>query len=165
MKLAASLSYPAPPSTVLAMLLDREFQELVCVRTGATSHQVAISETSEGGRVITTTRVLPADGLPDFVRSFAGPHLTVRRTDTWQEQIENGVSGHTLVEILGTPVRFTGQLSLIATELGTREELTGELKAAVPLLGKKIEQAAAVPVERAIAEEGRVGQEWLAERG
>ncbi|MGL5828876.1 MAG: DUF2505 domain-containing protein, partial [Angustibacter sp.] len=127
MNLTASITYAAPPSAVLAMLLTEEFQARVCERTGATSHEVSVIGTAEAGSVITATRVIPATDLPDFVRSFAGPQLTVRRVDTWGPLTGTDVEGDTVVEILGTPVRFTGRLSLRATSEGAREELSGEL--------------------------------------
>ncbi len=164
MRLATSIAYLAGPADVLAMLLTEEFQHQVCQQTGASSHEVSISGSAVSGSVISTTRTLPADQLPDFVRSFAGGHLTVRRVDTWDPITTSGTRGRIVVEILGTPVRFSGDLSLLATGTGTTEEVQGELKASVPLLGRKIEQAAKVPIELAIAKEHQVGQAWLAAR-
>jgi hypothetical protein len=161
MDFSASLEFRANPIAVFAMLLERDFHEQVCRATGAISHEVDIAQT-EAGCVVTTQRVLPATELPDFVRSFVGPTLTVRRIDTWLAATADGQrDGHTIVDIVSAPVKLTGRLALTIDGQGTRESVRGELKASVPFIGGKVERAAYQPIQAAIAAEQTVGTSWL----
>jgi hypothetical protein len=63
--------------------------------------------------------------------------------------------------VAGVPIALMGTLSLAADGPGSVELLDSELKARVPLIGGKIEKAAAPPIENAIAIEHRTAQEWL----
>jgi hypothetical protein len=167
-ELTVTIEYAATPQEVFAMLIDRAFQDEVCLATGALRHTVSIEASGDGTR-ITTERTLPSDQLPDFVRRFAGDTLTVRRVDDWRPADGGGAgaggrNGTVVVEITGAPVRLTGRVSLAATGAITREQVTGDLKAAVPLIGGKVERAAEAPIRAAIAKEHEIGARWLADR-
>lgn len=161
MKFRADLSYAADPDRVFAMLLDPAFHEKVCLATGALDHSVDV-EPADGGATITTTRTLPAEGLPDFVRTFVGETLDVMRVDHWGPPDGEGIRrGTIVVEIQGTPVRLTGTVTMRAGGPGTVEEVDGDLKAAVPLVGGKIERAAEPAMRAAVSKEQEVGGAWL----
>lgn len=162
MKLTAEMQYAATPEQVYAMLVDPQFYEQVCAATGALEHSVDIEEAG-GGVTITSTRKLPADELPDFIRTFVGATLDVLRVDHWGPAAPDGSrEGTVVVEIVGTPVRLRGTAVLMADAGVTRERITGDLHASVPLLGGKIERASEPAVRAAIAKEQEIGDRWLA---
>ena len=165
MKFSADISYTAPPEKVYAMLIDPAFQEKVCLATGALDHSVDVEPahtSGDGGATITTTRKLPAQGLPDFVRTFVGETLDVMRVDHWgPPEADGSRRGTIVVEIQGTPVRLSGTVEMAPSGSGTLEHVLGDLKAAVPLLGGKIERAAEPAVRGAVAKEQEIGDEWL----
>lgn len=161
MKFRADISYAAEPGRVFSMLLDPAFQEKVCLATGALDHSVDV-QPAAGGATITTTRKLPADGLPDFVRTFVGQTLDVLRVDHWGPLEDDGSRrGTIVVEIQGTPVRLSGTLVMRAQGTGTVEDVEGDLKASVPLVGAKIERAAEPAIRAAVSKEQEIGGEWL----
>ncbi|MGL5857130.1 MAG: DUF2505 domain-containing protein [Angustibacter sp.] len=163
MHFTAAIEYRANVEQVFAMITDQSFQEEVCRRTGALEHTVQISQDHDGGVSITTVRVLPSDPLPDFARRFVGDTLSVRRVDTWGAPSVDGTRrGDLLVEITGAPVRLIGGVALTTDGELTRVGVTGDLKASVPLVGGKIEQATERPIRMAIAKEQEVGKSWLA---
>ena len=165
MKFRADIRYAAAPDRVYAMLLDPAFHEKVCLATGALDHSVDVEPAGgdgAAGATITTTRKLPAQGLPDFVRTFVGETLDVLRVDHWGPLEDDGTRrGTIMVEIHGTPVRLTGTIVMRPDGSGTVEDVEGDLKAAVPLLGGKIERAAEPAVRAAVSVEQGVGEEWL----
>ncbi len=55
-----------------------------------------------------------------------------------------------------------GQMKLTAAGPGTVAEMTGELKVAIPLLGRKLEQASAPAVLAGFKTQQKVGNDWLA---
>lgn len=164
-RITAELAYDAAPDTVFAMICDDAFQERKCLATGAVEHAVEIKEREDGGAVVITHRTLPADGLPDFFRSFIGRTLRVSQTDRWARPAPDGArEGTAAVEIAGAPIRFTATLRLEPRGSGSRQSMDGDLKASVPLIGGKIEQAAEQAIRAAIRAEQRTSAAWLGEK-
>ena len=162
MKIARTIEYAATPEEVFAVLADTSFQEAKCAATAAISHQASV-EAAGDQTVIRTERVLPADGLPDFAKSMVGNTLKVVETQTWSSAGPDGSrTGTVEMSVPGAPITLRGKLSLAPGGTGTVEKLDADLKASIPLVGGKIEKAAAGPIEEAITIEGTTAQEWLA---
>lgn len=161
MKLTKSAEYHASPEEVFAVLSDPKFQTAKCAATAALEHEASVS--ASGDRtVITTERVLPSDGLPDFARSMVGKTLTVRETQDWGPAADNGARDGTVdMEVSGVPLSLRGTLRLEPGGQGTLQHIDAELKAKVPLIGGKMEKAAAPPIQQAIDIEVRTAHEWL----
>ena len=165
MRLSAEIRYDADPATVFAMLLDPDFQERKCAATGAIDHEVEIEEYDDGGAAIRTSRTMPTDNVPDFVRTFVGQTLIVVQVDDWQAAGPDGSrEGTTVVEIKGAPVRLAAALTLHPDGGGSREGIDGDLKAGVPIVGGRIEKAVEPALQAAIRVEQREGRAWLAAR-
>jgi hypothetical protein len=161
MKISAIIDYAATPEAVFAMLVDEEFQNQKCAATGSLHHTVSIVA-RDGRTVIVSTRDMPADDFPPFVRSMVGDTLPVTETQEWGPPETKGARHGTLtVEITGAPVGLEGTLSLALGGLGCLETIEGDLTARIPLFGNKVEQAAAPAVRGAIRVESRTGKAWL----
>jgi hypothetical protein len=162
-RLTADIRYDAEPDAVFAMLCEPGFQEKRCVATGALSHEVSIEEYDDGSVTVTAHRTMPTDAVPDFVRTFVGQTLVVSEIQDWHAPDTDGARDGTLVlEIKGAPVRMTGTLRLTADGPGTLETIDCDLKAAVPLVGGKIEKSVEPAIRAAIRVEEREGRDWLA---
>jgi Protein of unknown function (DUF2505) len=158
----ADMHYAAAPDRAFAVLANPAFQDEKCVQTGALAHEVSI--TTPGDRtVIDTRRSMPMDSLPDFARSFLGGRLEVHETQDWGPAGGDGSrNGRLTVEISGTPMRLGGTLALRPTADGSTVTIRSQLKANLPFIGGKAEEAAAGPIRAAIAKEEQLGGEWLA---
>jgi hypothetical protein len=165
MKISETISYVAAPDAVFAMVTDPHFQERKCVEAGALRHEAAVSPTGDGARVV-TRRDLPTDGLPDFAKSVVGGTLSITETYEWSGAAPDASRKGTLtVEVAGAPVAMRSDVRLSPTGAGTTISIEGDLKASIPLLGRRIEKAAEPAVVNAIRSEQRTGRAWLAERG
>ena len=163
MRLSAEIRYDAEPAAVFAMLVDPDFQERKCAATGALDHEVEIEEYGDGSAGIRTSRTMPTDQVPDFVRTFVGQTLNVVQVDDWQPAATDGSrDGTAVVEIKGAPVRLAAGMTLRPDGGGTRQTIDGDLKASVPLLGGRIEKAIEPALQAAIRVEQREGRVWLA---
>lgn len=161
MQIADSIEYAAPVEDVFTMLTAEEFQTNKCRATGALNHHVAIEHNGTSA-VIVTKRTLPTAKFPEFVRGLVGETLLVIQRDTWQPADPAGNRAGTIaVEVEGTPIRLQGTLRLTATADGCREDIVGDMRCAIPLIGSRIEKAALPAVGSAIEAERRVGREWL----
>ena len=161
MKIAKTIEYAASPEEVFAVLSDVKFQEAKCAATAAVKHSAQVRTVGDH-TVITTERILPSDGLPDFARSMVGNTLTVTETQDWGPAAAGGGRRGTVeMAVTGAPIALQGTLMLAPGQDGSVETLEAELKARVPLIGGKIEKAAAPPIEEAIDIEARTAAEWL----
>ncbi|QGN56748.1 DUF2505 domain-containing protein [Nostocoides sp. HKS02] len=161
MKIATTVEYAATPDEVFAVLSDAKFQEAKCAATAAVRHSATVKVVGDR-TVITTERELPSDGLPDFAKSMVGDALKVTETQDWGPASDDGTRQGTVeMGVAGAPISLKGTLSLQPGGAGTVEALDAELKARVPLIGGKMEKAAAPPIEEAIAIEHQTAVEWL----
>lgn len=154
MNIEARAEYPADPAAVYTMLTDQQFLEQVCERTHARDHQVTID-----GNTVTTRRTLPA---PDQARPFTGETLTVVEEVAWADAQADGSRSATVsMTVPGQPVTFNGQYRLAGDGGRTAMTLSGELKVNVPMLGKKLEQAAEPAVLHGFRAQEQVATDWL----
>jgi len=161
MKIAKSIEYAATPEEVFAVLSDAKFQEAKCAATAAIRHSASVKTVGDR-TVFTTERILPSSGLPDFAKSMVGDTLKVSETQDWGPASDDGSRQGTVeMGVAGVPIVLNGTLSLAPGGAGTVETIDAELKAKVPLIGGKIEKAAAPPIEEAIDIEARTAHEWL----
>ncbi|HEX6758435.1 MAG TPA: DUF2505 domain-containing protein, partial [Propionibacteriaceae bacterium] len=64
--------------------------------------------------------------------------------------------------VLGQPVNFRGKLEISPGGRGSVVDISGELKVAIPLLGRKLEESAAPAVMAGYKTQQEVGDRWLA---
>ncbi|MCE0534836.1 DUF2505 domain-containing protein [Kineosporia rhizophila] len=164
MRVSADMHYRADPARVFAMLTNQEFQERKVGRISKGAWDVRVQREGDTA-VIVSHRTLPPEVVPDAFRAMISTTITITQTEKWGPAAPDGSrSGSIDVELSGVPVRLTGALSLApAPDGGCREQVTGELKAKIPLFGGKVEKAAEPAVRAAIDAEGRIGEQWLAE--
>jgi hypothetical protein len=164
MKISAIIDYSATPDEVFAMLIDEDFQNRKCVATGATSHTVDITA-SQDRTIIVCHRSMPADEFPSFVKSMIGESLSVTETQDWGPPGHDGDrEGKLTVAMGGAPIQLDGSISLAQGGHGSLETIEADLKARIPMIGNKIEQAAAPAIQSAIRVESETGEAWLATR-
>ena len=154
MDISTHLDFAAEPDAVFAMMTDQAFLEEVCVASESISYDAAVS-----GSTTKTSRTLPA---PESAARFTGAELTVNDQIDWGGAGAAGARTAILtMTVLGQPVTLKGRLQLAPGGRGTIVDLTGELKVAIPLVGKKLEQAAAPAVLAGFRTQQRVGDRWL----
>lgn len=162
MRIHETVEHGATPQQVFEMICSPDYQELRCVRGGALEHEVAI-EVEEDARTIVTRRRLATEGFPDFVRRFVGDSVDVVETQVWPlaPDEDGGHAASLHLEIPRTPISLTGSVVLAPSGTGTEHRVEGDLRANVPFIGSKIEQAVAPIIGKSVRLEGRLSQEWF----
>ena len=154
MDVSTGLDFAGTPQDVYAMMTDQGYLERVCVASESLSYDASVN-----GSSTRTSRTLPS---PDSAARFTGPQLTVVEEVQWGQAGADGArTGALTMTVLGQPVRLTGQLQLGPGGRGTTVDLTGELKVAIPLLGRKLEESSAPAVLAGFRTQQRVGDRWL----
>jgi hypothetical protein len=155
MNISSHLDFAAEPSDVFAMMTDQKYLEEVCGASGSLSYSVSVE-----GSITRTSRTLLA---PDSAARFTGPQLTVNDEIVWGDPSSDGSRSATVtMTVLGQPVTFKGNQQLTAGGRGSVVDVTGELKVAIPLLGRKLEESAAPAVMAGYRTQQEVGDRWLA---
>lgn len=166
MKIDRSWTYPASAADSYTMICDESFQQRKADATSTDGGRVEIAENGDGGHVITVQRVLPTDDFPENIRAMVGKTITVVETQNWGAAGEDGSRVADLaVDVKGTPASMKGKVTLAAAgDAESRVEVVGDLKGGIPIIGGKIEKAAAPSFFAALEAEERIGNEYLAQR-
>jgi uncharacterized protein YndB with AHSA1/START domain len=155
MDITTGLDFAAPPADVYAMMTDQAYLEEVCVASESISYDASVN-----GSTTRSSRTLRS---PESAARFTGPQLTVVEEVQWGEAAADGArTGALTMTVLGQPVRLNGRLQLGPGGRGTTVDLTGELKVAIPLLGRKLEESSAPAILAGFRTQQRVGDRWLA---
>lgn len=161
MKIEEMWVYPASGDAVYAMIVDPFFQESKCAATNAVDYSVGI-EPEKGAHTVTSRRTLSTASFPSQFKSMVGHTLEIVETQAWATPgSDGGRVADLTVEIKGLPVGLTGTLTAAPSGNQTQMTLAGDLKARVPFIGAKIEQAAAPAIIAAIRSEASTGRKYL----
>ena len=161
MDLHAEQRFPATPDEVAMMLADEEFVQRWCKATHAATVTVAVDGQPPGPFTVTSTRAYPTDSFPSVARRFVGDALEIAQTDRWSAVGDGTWAGESDVNTTGAPARMKARLTLVPDGDMTRQVIDGELKAAIPFIGAKVESLMYDAITGALAVMERVGRDWL----
>jgi hypothetical protein len=153
-------SFAADPATVMAMLRDPEYVREKGERTGAHDITVEVTDTADGGVVITSSRSMPAE-VPAYAAAFVGDTITVTEVQTWTPPSNDGSTTAIVTVAFNSPIAYRGTITLAGGPTGSVARNSGRFKASVPFVGGKVERVAAEQTQRYLAKEVTVGAEWL----
>lgn len=152
--ISSTIEFAADPDRVYAMMTDRQFLEDVCEASEASAYDVSVT-----GPKTTTHRTLRA---PASAAKFTGPDLNVVEEISWgPDEGDGSRTGAMKLGIPGQPVTLQASLALGPGGVGTRVELTGQLKVNIPFLGRKLEESAAPAILAGFRVQQKVGNHWL----
>lgn len=161
MKLTVQHAFSGSVEQIFASHIDADVREEACRQSGALSFQVRVTPATDGSARVEVERVMPAT-VPDYVRKFVGDSITVRQTEDWSAPTGDGDRRAEIrLSIQGQPATMTGTAQLSPDGTGCLEQVVGDVKVAIPLLGRKIEPEIVKVIEAALRIEQRVAEEWL----
>ncbi len=163
MKIVRTIEFAATPDVVFTMVIDEDFQRRKCIATGSVGHEVELE--SMDPPTMVAARTMPTTSFPSFVASMVGPTVRVEEVYVWSGAASNGSRDANLKVTVGAlPVAMAGLVSLRPGGAGTTMTFDCEITARIPLIGDKVEQAAAPAILGAIRYEHETGLAWLGER-
>src|SRR6476620_2068382 len=155
MKITAKISYPAgtTPDQVYAMATDPKVRSEVCELTHALDYDVKVDEHDDDTSSVVVSRTMPAD-VPDFIKKMIGDKVDVVQTEEWGQPGEGGQrTADVVVQIKGQPAKMVGSASILETGGALEMRIEGDLKVAIPFIGKKVEPEIAKGIYAAIKRE------------
>jgi hypothetical protein len=160
-KLTVRHAFSGSVEQIFASHIDQDVREEACRQSGALSFQVRVRPAADGSARVEVERVMPAT-VPDYVRKFVGDSITVRQVEDWSAPDGRGARRAEIrLSIQGQPASMTGTMQLTPDGDGCVEQVTGDVKVAIPLLGRKIEPEIVKVIEAALRIEQRVAEEWV----
>lgn len=164
MKIELNHQIDAPLETVMMLLANVDFACARAKASGAQDADAVLDTRDDGGFTISIRRTMPAESIPAEMRSLVGGSLDVKYTEAW-EQAEAATErrGTFALEILGAPGRVAGDMVVTAAGASSRIDVTGEVRAPVPLFGPMIEKAIADAVAAGLEKEFAIADEWAAQ--
>jgi hypothetical protein len=165
MKMRLETTSPATVEQTFASRVEQSVRERACQESGALSFQVAIEQTPDGGARVQVQRVM-APQVPDFIRRFVGDSISISQVEQWSPPGPTGArTAMVNVTVKGQPATMSGSMVLSPAPGGSTELVTGEVKVAIPFLGRQIEPEIVKVIEAALRIEQRVGQDWVRQNG
>lgn len=155
-RITHDLTYDAPATAVLDMLLDPAFRERVAEATGCLRSSVDISRDGDGAEV-TFEQVQPAQGIPSFARKLVGDEITIVQRETWTSPTHADVH----VTIPGKPGEMEGTATLSESGGVTTERVELTINVRIPLVAGKIEGLVADMLREALEAENVAGRAYL----
>lgn len=159
MKLTVESASPATAEQIYASHIQQSVREEACRQSGALSYEVLITPTTRGGTEVLVDRVMAPD-VPDFIRNFVGESIGIRQVELWSAPDAQGTRRATIrLTIKNQPAGMTGEAILTTVGSGSKLVVTGDVKVAIPLFGRKVEPQIVKVIESALRIEQRVDNE------
>ncbi|MDR1799884.1 MAG: DUF2505 domain-containing protein [Bifidobacteriaceae bacterium] len=151
MRISARYAYPAPPAEVANLFASKGFALRAAEASQAMASEAMVAGSAAGGFTVTVRRTMAADQLPARVRGLLPGGLEIRQAVAWEPPEPDGSRVASVAgEIPGAPVHMAGTAELTPTAQGSQMDFQADVKAAVPLLGHSIEEAAVPAIKRVL---------------
>ncbi len=161
MELIVENRYAATVQQAFFTHVTESVRDEACRRSGAKSWQVTVTPAGDGGATVRVERTM-SPKLPDSIARFIGDSVTIRQEEHWSGPAADGSRTATVkLDIKGQPASMSGRAVLSPDGTGSKEVVTGEVKVAVPIIGRRFEPDIANVIEAALRIEQQVGDEWV----
>ncbi len=161
-KISAEMEYNASCKDVFAMYSDTGFLAVKVSGTGGSDPTISVEKVGSDV-VVDVSRTLPAQ-VPSVAKKFLGDTVVIDEKQQWSPADDKGArTASVKVTFQGAPASADGRLSLEPSADGSVCRVELEVRSTVPLVGGKIEEIIVEQLERAVRQETKLGNQWLAE--
>lgn len=161
MRISRTAPLPAGVEEVFAIIATTEHQRAKIAAAGAEG-TASVTEQVGGFTAVHAERVLPTRGMPGPVAAMVGDTLQVTEQQTWRPAAADGSRTADLeITVGGVPVTLRGHVVLAPAAAGSTMSVDADLRCSIPLMGRKIEEAARTPIEQSMDSEVRLLTERL----
>jgi len=162
MELSVHHDSPASVEQMFTAHLTQEVREEACRQSGATAYTVTITPRADGGATVAVDRTMPAR-VPDFIRRIVGDYIEIIQVEEWAAAGPDGVRRADIrLTIKNQPASMHGAAVLKPSASGSSELVTGMVKVAIPIIGRKIEPEIVKVVMAGLRLEQQVTSDWAA---
>lgn len=149
MKVTANHAYDANVDTVFALFSEPSFYERKFAAIGARNIEI-LEFSADGPNVkFKIRRDMPANA-PAMIKSIIGEWSTLTQSEDWGGEPGDEYWNEFSIDAQGTPVTINGSMMLRADGDGCVNEVELDIRCAIPLLGRKVEQFVAEDAQRSL---------------
>jgi hypothetical protein len=160
MKLIETVRSEVSARDAFRALCQSSVREQACRESGALNWAVQIEPRADGGVRVQIDRAMPPE-VPDFAKRLVGSEIKVRQIEEWGPADGDGArTARVAIDIIGQPASMRGSASLRPEGSGAVETVEGEVKVAVPIIGRRFEPEIARVISAAVQLEMRLASEW-----
>lgn len=162
MAMNSTSSISAPIQNVLDAFTSEDFVRTVSQRAGVQFQSMKVSGDTAGAFTVTTVRTVGADKVPEMAKKFVKSGVSLTQEDSYSApQPDGSRTISSKIDVAGMPVSAEATQQLKAAGERTDLEIQGEVRASIPLVGKKLAGMAEPYMGRALALQATVAEEWI----
>ncbi len=135
--MAVEFEFDQDIQTVFETLTDPDFLVERCLALGELSAECDVEEGS-GMTTVSLVREISRD-MPKFLAKAFGSVQVTEMTENWRP-CKEGWRGDWILKVRGQPVTVSADFDLFKTSTGCRYRVSHSARAAIPLLGSKVEK-------------------------
>ena len=154
-------TYAHPLPVVLDLLCSQEHARAKYEQLGHGAFQPVSWELGDTVKSMHGRRRVPLDA-PGFAKKVLGSEDVVDQKERWQAVGDGTWTSAWSVDVQGSPITIRGTAALRPTATGCAQEIRGEAKCSVPLIGGKIADFVAKDAEKGMAKEDPIDRAALA---
>ena len=155
-----TMHFDVAPDVVFAAQSDQQYVVWKHEHMAAFDVSAEVHESGSDVQIVSQRR-LPAE-IPAAAKRFVGDSITIREVHTWSHpQIDGSRRGTVTATFGGAPMRVEGTLKLIGTPTSSALDVVIHCKAAVPLIGGRLEQVVGEQFMRALRKEQQIAPKWF----
>lgn len=155
-------SINAPIDKVVEAYASKDFARHVSELAGVVFESFSVDGDTSGAFSVTTVRSVGGDKIPGFAQKFVKNGVTLTQKDLFKAPSADG-SRDVETSVTAGAVPVSADISQQLTAQGDKTEVTleGEVKANIPLVGKKIAQTAEPYMSKALTLQSREVEHWV----
>ncbi|OAX52933.1 hypothetical protein A5N15_00945 [Rothia kristinae] len=162
MSIHETTSINAPVDKVVQAYASEDFARHVSQQAGVQFESFSVDGDTAGAFTVTTVRSVGGDKIPGFAQRFIKNGVTLTQKDLFKAPGADGSRDvETSVSAGAVPVSANLTQKLTAEGEKTQVALEGEVKANIPLVGKKLAQAAEPYMSKALTLQSREAEHWI----
>lgn len=113
------------------------------------------------GNTVTLFEILPKSILPEAAQAMISQDLKLKRVVTIGE-VTDGAANHSFTgDVKGTPVDFSGEITMRGDGDVTTLDYDNEVKVDIPFMGAALEPKVAEALEEIVANEAKLTEQWI----
>ncbi|WP_085528637.1 DUF2505 domain-containing protein [Kocuria massiliensis] len=162
MAMQESHTINAPIDQVLEAFSSEDFARHVAQKAGVGFESLSVDGDRSSAFTVTTVRSVGADKVPSIAQKFVGNGVKLTQVDEFSApQGDGSRTVETSIDVSGMPVSATAHQNLTSKGETTVVDVKGEVKANIPLVGKKISAAAEPYIGKALSLQSTTAEAWI----
>lgn len=163
MHVERTIAYDGDLRSIQTVLVSQELANARADSAGLPRPEHTLKDDSAAPETITVLTV-PATKLPDKVKRLISKDTVVTITQSWDGTGPEQATATFTIDAGSLPVKVSLTQSLLSTGNTTSSTYAGEVTVSIPIIGRRVEQAAAGHIDKLLVRDQKLVNDLLADR-